>query len=147
MSEINDCRGQFVRKGSMDAVGVCDFSGFWFSHSDLVKQMEWRGNRLVWTGFMVGRPFVDIPNEQARPPLVQDDPKIVENPRPLGQTNDDGPPDAPTYKVSEAILEQVDFYKPLPAPENLPVLSGPNVSNINYTNRLAILHNSPWISN
>jgi hypothetical protein len=93
-----------------------------------------------------GRPFVDIPNEQARPPLVRDDPKIVENPRPLGQTDDDGSPDAPTYKVSEAILEQVDFYEPVPAPENLPVLSGPNVSNINYTDRLVILHKSSWIS-
>ena len=61
---INQQRGEYVRKDSTEAVGICDYSGFFFSKSDLIKQMEWRGNDLTWTGFLVGRPFVDEPNEQ-----------------------------------------------------------------------------------
>jgi len=63
------------------ALGVCDESGFTFNHKDLVKQMEWRGDSLVWTGFMVGKPYLDVPNEQNRPPLVKSDPYPVKNPR------------------------------------------------------------------
>ena len=123
ISRINSMRGSYVRKGSTEPVGVCDFSGFWFSQSDLVKQMEYRGNSLVWTGFMVGKPFVDIPNQQARPPLVKADPKVVINPRPMGLELESG----------------------LPAPENLPTLAGADVSNITPDERLAILHGLPWV--
>jgi hypothetical protein len=62
-------------------LGVCDRSGFTFNHKDLIKQMEWRGNNLVWTGLMVGPPFVDKPSQQNRPPIVKDDPKTLKNPR------------------------------------------------------------------
>ena len=81
-STINSQRGEYVRKDTVEPVGVCDYSGFYFSKSDLVKQYEWRGNDLVWTGFLVGRPFVDEPNEQNRPPLIKGDPKSVTNARP-----------------------------------------------------------------
>lgn len=63
-------------------LGVCDRTGFYFNHSDLKKQMEWRGNSLVWTGLMVGEPFLDIPSEQNRPPITKPDPKPVKNARP-----------------------------------------------------------------
>ena len=83
MSEIvNSSLGKYVKKGNLEPVGVCDRSGFYFSHTDLHKQMEWRGNNLVWTGAMVGTPFLDEPQEQNRPPLVQNDPEPVINPRP-----------------------------------------------------------------
>lgn len=63
------------------ALGICDATGFVFRHCDLVKQMEWRGNSLVWTGFMVGRPYVDIPNEQLRTPILRADPVPIDLPR------------------------------------------------------------------
>jgi hypothetical protein len=64
-----------------NAFAVCDRSGFYFNHKDLHKQMEWRGNNLVWTGLLVGTPFLDIPNEQNRPPPIKADPIPVKNPR------------------------------------------------------------------
>jgi hypothetical protein len=82
LSTVNSQRGKYVRKDIVEPVGVCDYSGFYFSKSDLVKQYEWRGNDLVWTGFLVGRPFLDEPNEQNRPPLIKGDPKSVMNARP-----------------------------------------------------------------
>lgn len=63
------------------AIATCDESGFTFNHKDLVRQMEWRGNRLVWTGFMVAPKYLDEPQEQNRPPLVKKDPMAVETPR------------------------------------------------------------------
>ena len=63
------------------ALGVCDYTGFTFNHIDLEKQMEWRGNNLVWTGLMVGKPYVDDPQPQNRPPPVKADPRPVRNPR------------------------------------------------------------------
>jgi hypothetical protein len=67
---------------SPEALGICDYTGFVFKRKDLIKQMEWRGNALVWTGFYVGRPYVDQPNEQLRPPILPPDPVPVTDPRP-----------------------------------------------------------------
>ncbi len=76
-------KGKYVKvnKTHPNAVGVCDRSGFVFNHKDLCKQYEWRGNRLVWTGFLVGRPFLDKPQQQFRPPLTKADPYSIKNPR------------------------------------------------------------------
>lgn len=71
-----------VEYGKPNGLGICDYTGFVFNHRDLVKQMEWRGNRLVWTGFLVGRPYADKPNEQLRPPQPYFDPVPLTNPRP-----------------------------------------------------------------
>jgi hypothetical protein len=65
-----------------EALGICDYTGFVFPKKDLVRQMEWRGEGLVWTGFYVGRPFVDKPNEQNRTPIFPPDPVPVLDPRP-----------------------------------------------------------------
>jgi hypothetical protein len=83
MSWVNRWKGKYVTIDPKypSALGICDESGFVFNHKDLVKQMEWRGDALVWTGFMVGKPFLDVPNEQNRPPLVKNDPRPVMNPR------------------------------------------------------------------
>lgn len=62
-------------------VAICDYSGFVFNHKDLVRQMEWRGEALVWTGFMVGKPFVDQPNPQLRPDILAPDPVPFLDPR------------------------------------------------------------------
>ena len=83
MSYGKNFKGKYVSidPDNPSALGVCDESGFVFNHQDLVKQMEWRGNNLVWTGLMVGPPYVDKPSQQNRPPIVKGDPKPVKNPR------------------------------------------------------------------
>ena len=82
MSWVNKWKGKYVTidPNNPSALGVCSESGFTFNHKDLVKQMEWRGNALVWTGFLVGKPYLDVPNEQTRPPLVKGDPQTIKNP-------------------------------------------------------------------
>lgn len=76
-------RGRYyiVDVDNPQAKGICDRSGFAFNQSDLVKQMEWRGESLEWTGLTVGRPFLDKPNEQFRTPEVGPDSIPVENPK------------------------------------------------------------------
>jgi len=83
MSWIKRWKGKYVTidPSNPSALGVCDESGFDFNHKDLVKQMQWRGNNLVWTGLMVGPPYLDTPQQQNRPPIVKDDPRPVTNPR------------------------------------------------------------------
>lgn len=83
MSFYTRNRGKFVKydPDCPRAIGQCDITSSLFAHSDLIKQMEWRGDSLVWTGLMVGRPFVDKPNPQNRPPPVKNDPTVVQNPR------------------------------------------------------------------
>lgn len=63
------------------ALGICDYTGFVFERRDLVRQMEWRGNALVWNGFYVGKPYADEPNQQNRPPILPPDPVPVRDPR------------------------------------------------------------------
>ena len=77
-------KGKYRRidPNNSDAKAVCDMTGFTFNHSDLVKQMQWQGNSLQWTGLLVGRPFVDFPNEQLRTPVMFPDPVPIELPRP-----------------------------------------------------------------
>lgn len=76
-------RGRYYRVdvNNPQAKGICDRSGFAFNQSDLIKQMEWRGESLEWTGLTVGRPFLDEPNEQFRTPEVGPDSIPVENPK------------------------------------------------------------------
>jgi hypothetical protein len=65
-----------------DAVGICDKTGFIHNRRDLWKQYEWRGNALVWTGFWVGKSYLDEPNEQLRTPILPPDPVPIQYPRP-----------------------------------------------------------------
>lgn len=64
-----------------EALGICDYTGFVHFRKDLIRQMEWRGNRLVWTGFLVGRDYLDKPNPQLKPPILKPDPVPVRDPR------------------------------------------------------------------
>lgn len=50
-----------------DYVSVSDRSGSFYNCKNLVRQMEYRGNSLVWTGLMVGEDELDTPQEQLRP--------------------------------------------------------------------------------
>ena len=65
-----------------DSVAICDVSGLVCNYSDLVKQMEWRGNRLIWTGFMVNKVFADKPDPQQIPLTLPPDPVPLYNTRP-----------------------------------------------------------------
>ena len=71
----------FIDESAPFGLGICDKTQFVYQHKDLVKQMEWRGNALVWTGFMVGFDQVDTPNEQLRPPIFPPDPVPLLLPR------------------------------------------------------------------
>lgn len=109
MSWTEKYKGKYVTidKDNPDALGICDDSGFVFNHKDLVKQMEWRGNNLVWTGFLVGRPYLDVPNEQNRPPLTKDDPRPVKNPRLPTPYND---PEAPQVLPYNELLAKLNGF-------------------------------------
>ena len=71
-----------IDEASPEALGICDYTGFLHLRRDLVQQMEYRGNGLVWTGLYVGKDYADVPNEQNRPPILPPDPIPVQNPRP-----------------------------------------------------------------
>jgi hypothetical protein len=68
-----------------EGLGICDKTGFVFRRRDLVKQKEWRGTALVDTGFLVGRPYLDEPNEQLRTPILPPDPVPAKLPRVMQQ--------------------------------------------------------------
>ena len=71
-----------VKPHSRQAFGICDRTGYLFDRKDLVKQRVWAGDKLVWTGLWVGKPFLDIPNPQSRSPILGPDPVPVPFPRP-----------------------------------------------------------------
>jgi hypothetical protein len=124
---VNTQMGDYVRKDVIEPIGTCDYSGFPFSRSDLVKQYEWRGNQLVWTGAIVGRPFVQI----------KGDPKALQNPRPFGIETPQGP--EAIGNSSPVILENINFTSD-DIPPVLPDFAGQSVSNIDARERLESLH-------
>ncbi len=148
MAVISSERGRFVKKGSLEPVMICDRSGFWFSKSDICAEMQWRGDDLVPTGFLVGKPWLNVPNEQNRTPKVSNDPKPVLNARPLNNGDKMGY-DAPSTVTTLDILNNFNYTKPpifndgLPNSASNPPLEnigGPDVSNVNADERLAMLH-------
>lgn len=122
MGFVNRWKGKYVDIDyeNPSPLGVCDYSGFVFNHKDLHKQMEWRGDRLVWTGFMVGTPFLDEPNQQSRPPLVKSDPSVVLDARPPeGYISPDSVITTLTAQERLALLEQNSFYNNNNLPNHL----------------------------
>lgn len=83
MGLISKWKGKYATIDPKDpsALGICDRSGLVFNHKDLVKEMAWRGDALVWNGLLVGKPFLDEPSQQDRPPIVKSDPYIIKDPR------------------------------------------------------------------
>jgi hypothetical protein len=75
-----------IDEDNPDALGICDYTGFVHNRRDLVQQMDWRGNAIVWTGLFVGRQYADKPNEQLRPPILPPDPVPVRFPRVMQPT-------------------------------------------------------------
>jgi len=134
---VNTQMGDYVRKDVIEPIGTCDYSGFPFSRSDLVKQYEWRGNQLVWTGAIVGRPFVDEPNEQNRPPQIKGDPKALQNPRPFGIETPQGP--EAIGNSSPVILEDINFTSEQKSPD-VRTFAGEDISDIPAEERLKSLY-------
>ncbi len=64
-----------------DTWGECQRSREWFNTRALKKQYEWAGQRKIWTGLIVGEPYLDEPNEQLRAPKAYKDPIAVKNAR------------------------------------------------------------------
>lgn len=76
-----------MHKNSPRAIARCDYSGFMVRHSDLARQMQYRGTGLVWTGFLVHKKFLDVPNQQDLTPLIKLDPVPIPNARPDNQVD------------------------------------------------------------
>ena len=58
-----------------------DITGLPVMHPDMIKQMEYIGNGLAWTGMMVHYKDADQPNPQLIPPRLKVDPVPIDNPR------------------------------------------------------------------
>lgn len=71
-----------MRKNDPRGIARCDYSGLMVRHSDLIRQMEYRGTGLVWTGFLVYSKFADKPNAQNLTPLIKVDPVSLKDSRP-----------------------------------------------------------------
>ena len=67
---------------NFSAAAQCDQTGFQVLHKDLVPQMDYNGQGLYWTGFLVHKDFVDKPNPQKMATKIFSDPRTVKNPRP-----------------------------------------------------------------
>jgi hypothetical protein len=63
-------------------LGTCDYSGLIMRHADMIKQNQFRGNGLVWTGFWVNPKFADKPNPQELVPIIRLDPIPLQHARP-----------------------------------------------------------------
>ena len=87
---------------SPKASAICDKTLIVMRHCDMVKQMEYYGDSLQWTGYMVGKWYADKPNPSLRPTNLKPDPVPVEDPRPL-QQGQDSPPSQVTYNILNTI--------------------------------------------
>ena len=83
---------------------LCDKTQLNMRHCDLVKQYEYYGDTLTWTGYMVGKWYVDKPNPSLRPVKLKPDPVPLTNPRPP-QIN----PNAPTSQDNYFLLNNIYF--------------------------------------
>ena len=70
--------GKYV-KNQCSPVSFSDLGGQYFNTDDMIKQMDYRGNQLTWTGLMVGKRFADIPNPQNKSFKPKKESTTVEN--------------------------------------------------------------------
>lgn len=71
-----------VSRSNPEAAGVCDRGGEVVRHSQLRKEMVWRGKSLAWNGFMCCERHLDEPQPQDRTFILRADPVPIKNPRP-----------------------------------------------------------------
>lgn len=104
-----------IRPRDPRARAICDVSNTECMHDDLVPQMAYRGQGLVWTGALVNKRFVDRPNMQEMTPIIPPDPIPVYMARPdtyVEPIKMPGPPDPKTGLDTEIILEPNGVFKP-----------------------------------
>lgn len=65
------------------AFGVCDRCATVYNLVDLGYEEDWRGNRIMRTGFRVCRSCMSIPAPFLRTVILPPDPVPVKDPRPL----------------------------------------------------------------
>lgn len=71
-----------MSKNNPRGIGRCDYSGLMVQQRAMIRQMEYRGTGLVWTGYYVNPKFADDPNPQNLTPLIRLDPVPLLNARP-----------------------------------------------------------------
>lgn len=96
-----------VNLWNVDPWGRCDISGLPTMHADLVKQMDYFGETLQWTGYMVRREFYDEPNPQKIPVRLKPDPVPVRNPRIFHYPK--GPPAPTNLRVTAIAAYSLTF--------------------------------------
>jgi len=76
--------GKYTKMSKNNPRGIarCDYSGFMVMHSSMKDQLQYRGNGLIKTGYMVDPHFLDKPNPQDLTPLIKADPVPLSNARP-----------------------------------------------------------------
>src|SRR5579885_2882060 len=120
-----------------DAFGVCDNCGTWWNRRDLLDQVEYYGNTLKRTGYVVCPECFDVPQDQLRPIILPiPDPVPVINPRTEYFDGDRGqqgftlyvlqfPPVDPTTPNGKAlVLSQVAQLSDVATPNGLSDESG-----------------------
>lgn len=70
--------------------GTCDRSGFVHNLEDLVPEYQWAGTKLMNQNILVGRRYVDEPQEQLRTIKIPRDPDPIINARPEPYSVDEG---------------------------------------------------------
>jgi hypothetical protein len=70
-----------VNQFSPESWGRDDITGLPVMHNDLIRQMEYIGTELAWTGFMVHYKDADQPQPQLMPVRIPPDPVPIRNPR------------------------------------------------------------------
>ena len=70
-----------VNTRSPVAFAKCDRTGRWVNRTDLYKQYYYAGTKLVWSGLLVCKDALDIPNDQLRTIILPPDPVGVINAR------------------------------------------------------------------
>src|SRR5215831_14185356 len=63
------------------AFAICDMCGFQYNHRDLRWEVQWFGNQIRKTGFLVCPTCWDHPNPTLRPKVLPPDPVPILNPR------------------------------------------------------------------
>jgi len=78
------------------AFAICDQCGFQYNHRDLRWEVQWFGNQIRKTGFLVCPTCWDHPNPTLRPKVLPPDPVPILNPRkeyiPVDVSNESGDP-------------------------------------------------------
>lgn len=92
-------RAHFSPRDSRPAA-ICDACGFMYNLDDLVRELDYAGNRIVRTGFLVCQRCDDDLQPQKLPRPLPQDPLPVRNPRPQ---NADAGPEPPVQSVRDIL--------------------------------------------